>query len=445
MSGANDSEAVSAMELMIADSHVLRSTPAPHSTLNIAPCTPARISDSFPFNPPGHSRPGFTLEIQIEILCNLDVYDILRLRMVCRWLHDITHARPIWQSLIRRSHLPISPLPCIDVPPSSLDEEYLLLSSLAMKAAWDCGKPVMSAYTALELEDLILSLELLPGGRHRVVISDYQSAFKGFASMSVHQLDRQGHAHSFEIYRGATLKTLFCTKAKYLTYKGRRGVMIALAGVSNIDVFPNEEDAFVAVHFVSFDGNEHSGVVYWIPLRLKKKILQIDLAEIDNHACMGLAFEGTIEIHDLETMNRVTSVLRPPAAAEYNEEVPQTDTDEYIIKAICILPEQHELLLDSQQWDTLNVTADLLSKLVLADADDKFDVGDILVHRYTIWPERRDYSVGEEKLPSDTGYRYAIHEKSIVHVENEVYPSCTDILFFFFHHQFFRQVHPDRL
>ncbi|KAH9911275.1 uncharacterized protein BXZ73DRAFT_82900 [Epithele typhae] len=162
-----------------------------------------------------------------NILTELDVHDVLRLRQVSTQYRSLTNEPATWKRLIAEGTHQLPP-----VPPTtrysfanltSVEAERLISRAVDLPARWNRPSQTALRRWDIDAHRNVLEMALLPGGQY-IVASIVDS--KGQHSVEVLTSD-YGYAVGFPVAQVKTSTRAFGVQAKYLTSEGVQGIAIA--------------------------------------------------------------------------------------------------------------------------------------------------------------------------------------------------------------------------
>ncbi|TFY68765.1 hypothetical protein EVG20_g3431 [Dentipellis fragilis] len=326
------------------------------------------------------------LLIDRVFLC-LSLRDILRLRQVCKLFSELTRTPRLWKQILRSVKFALPPLPPIG-PYSfanlgSIEIERLIVCSLTLDANWRSEKPIISkgSVHAIDAHHEVLSMKLLPGGQYMIALV-HDAKEKSYALM----LFVMGHEifNARRIANWSVETKPYHIEAKYMPHKGEMGIMIAYVRCEAM----YKERRVALLNAIISEGFDETKTVWPFPVRHEVVVLHsslkflhaedttsgsgsveraelvktmpppfrriavlhspqplgvLDMAEIDGNAQLFFA-KGDCEIIQKDLVTRRTSKL--------SMNLRRYDYQPYALRAIRVLPAQHEILVvRTARWD----------------------------------------------------------------------------------------------
>ncbi|KAL6301301.1 hypothetical protein BKA93DRAFT_828413 [Sparassis latifolia] len=163
-----------------------------------------------------------------QVFIYLDVFDILRLRLVNKLYYYLTHHTAIWKRFLRNAEVPLPPL-----PPTSryslqningLEAERVVLRGVSLEERWKNNDLNYMQSWEFYAHHHILSMAMLPGG-HYIVASVTDNARSRY-SLIIFVMDST-LAGAWVVARTDTFTKAYHLQAKYMTIGGERGIVVA--------------------------------------------------------------------------------------------------------------------------------------------------------------------------------------------------------------------------
>ncbi|KAH9926374.1 uncharacterized protein B0H18DRAFT_1166294 [Fomitopsis serialis] len=191
-------------------------------------------------NNDGQGRPPIRMRLEdvandvlIMIFSYLDVRDVVALRQVNKFFHDISHHSIIWKRFLRQSDVPIPPLPPTSrhsLPHlSGLEAERLLLRSVSLQRTWTSRDPSYIDSWAFNANYTVFSMATVPGGQYLIAsVGNCIGNGERFTdySLVIYAMDHP-HGGGHAIARTRTHTKAYHLKARYTTIRGRHSIAIA--------------------------------------------------------------------------------------------------------------------------------------------------------------------------------------------------------------------------
>ncbi|KAL6303938.1 hypothetical protein BKA93DRAFT_734009 [Sparassis latifolia] len=182
---------------------------------------------------PPNGRPCYISNLSHDTLVDqifiyLDVFDILRLRLVNKLYYYLTHHTAIWKRFLQNAEVPL-PL----LPPTSryslqningLEAERVVLRGVSLEERWKSGNLDYMFSWEFYAHHHILSMAMLPGG-HYIVASVTNNARSQY-SLIIFVVDST-LAGAWVVARTDTITKAYHVQAKYMTIGDERGIVVA--------------------------------------------------------------------------------------------------------------------------------------------------------------------------------------------------------------------------
>ncbi|TFY65410.1 hypothetical protein EVJ58_g2012 [Rhodofomes roseus] len=172
-------------------------------------------------------------DVLIMIFSYLNVIDVISLRQVSKFFHDISHHSIIWKRFLRQANVPIPPLPPTSrhsFPSlSGFEAERLLLRSVSLEQTWTSRDPSYVDAWVFNANYTVFSMATVPGGQYLIASVGNSIGSSGrFTNYSlvIYAMDHP-HGGAHPIARTHTETKAYHLKARYTTIRGRRSIAIA--------------------------------------------------------------------------------------------------------------------------------------------------------------------------------------------------------------------------
>ncbi|KAH9830521.1 uncharacterized protein C8Q71DRAFT_886450 [Rhodofomes roseus] len=172
-------------------------------------------------------------DVLIMLFSYLDVIDVISLRQVSKFFHDISHHSIIWKRFLRQANVPIPPLPPTSrhsFPSlSGFEAERLLLRSVSLEQTWSSRDPSYVDAWVFNANYTVFSMATVPGGQYLIASVGNSIGSSGrFTNYSlvIYAMDHP-HGGAHPIARTHTETKAYHLKARYTTIRGRRSIAIA--------------------------------------------------------------------------------------------------------------------------------------------------------------------------------------------------------------------------
>ncbi|KAA1474518.1 hypothetical protein DENSPDRAFT_804243 [Dentipellis sp. KUC8613] len=164
------------------------------------------------------------------IFPHLSIRDIIRVRQVSKLLYELTHTPILWKNILRSVHFPLPPLPPIErysyASLSGFETERLIVRGLNLEANWRGRKPTMesSEPNPMNAHHDVLSMKMVPGGHHMIAsVRDFE---ENRYALVLFMMDHRVY-NGYPIAKEVTQSKAYHIQAKYMTYGGEMGIMVA--------------------------------------------------------------------------------------------------------------------------------------------------------------------------------------------------------------------------
>ncbi|PFH49670.1 hypothetical protein AMATHDRAFT_147100 [Amanita thiersii Skay4041] len=182
----------------------------PHRFVKRAPCSIFKL-------PP---------DVLIDVIfLYLYVEDILALRRVSKAFFVLTHEPVIWKRFLLNMDIPLPHLrPSFKYTSDATDYEVeqIVTRALSLDDNWRSSRTRIRANKYIPLQHQVLDMVLLPGGKFLVASMKDAAGFRCY--LTLFAMDHpNGHR---AIARVPTISKAYFLQAKYVEWKGRKGIMI---------------------------------------------------------------------------------------------------------------------------------------------------------------------------------------------------------------------------
>ncbi|OCH90541.1 hypothetical protein OBBRIDRAFT_877134 [Obba rivulosa] len=262
-------------------------------------------------------------DVVISLCLHLDIFGILRLRQVNKRLYKLTHHGTVWKQLLRRSRIPLPPVP--PTTRNSLEQlngfevERLLSRAYSVDKAWNSDNIRPYVHWQFPTYAHVLSMVVLPGGQFLVasVTDDYRHHYGVMVYTMDHRLGR-----CVAQARTETATKAYHLQAKYLSFKGELGIAIAYVRRDFKRASDRTRGYVMDIHISVYTDD---WVDPEIPLKYECQVLHISLRALETLADPRIV-PGSEEYirhaqregHSFKTLARIrtSSILGLPALDE---------------------------------------------------------------------------------------------------------------------------------
>ena len=188
---------------------------------------PAQLSNSGSRSQ--HSLDDLPDDVLLDgVLHVLTVQEILTVRVLNKRFFILTHHPSIWKRLLRRLNPPLPPLPPTlrrsFANITGFEAERLFVRSLSLSKNLSSQNPTPYWARSIEAFHHVQSMVILPGGHH-LVASVKEETSNSF-SLMIFVLDYRDSG-GLPLAKADTATQAYNLQAKYMTYHGESGIMIA--------------------------------------------------------------------------------------------------------------------------------------------------------------------------------------------------------------------------
>ncbi|KAM6498570.1 hypothetical protein JOM56_006518 [Amanita muscaria] len=161
-----------------------------------------------------------------EILPHLCIEDIISLRRVNKTFFILTHAPIIWKRFLLRMNIPLPPFrPSFRYTHDATDHEveHLVTRAISLDDNWRRGKTCIRSNKCVSTQYQVLDLVMVPGGKFLVASVKDQPGYR--FNLTLYVMDHpRGIVQA--LARIPTISKAYFLQAKYVEWKGKRGIMI---------------------------------------------------------------------------------------------------------------------------------------------------------------------------------------------------------------------------
>ncbi|PIL27995.1 hypothetical protein GSI_09846 [Ganoderma sinense ZZ0214-1] len=163
-----------------------------------------------------------------HILPNLDLKDILAVRQVSDQMRQCSNQPAVWKRILANTGHRLPPLPPTAryslANLSRFEAERLYTRSVSLPTQWDQDQPRCVRRWEIDAQRKVLEMALLPGGQY--LVASVRDRNPTRHSIEVFASDFQ-YSMGFPFARFTTPTKAFNLRAKYLTFQGQPGIVIA--------------------------------------------------------------------------------------------------------------------------------------------------------------------------------------------------------------------------